>query len=315
MWRMKSTLNFCGAALLKRRLRSLSLAAFCRSQSVATTDVCVGHIIDDVCLVGFGTTQSFLLDAQRRIWSAFTKFGLPIKSSKSTALGSLVSTHVTFIGFVWDFGTGLLRPKDDRIASARVLQGQSDASFGKLESEAFQSLVGKVIWMNVGRRPLLSLLRLAVLPCALTSPTARTASVRELRQFGRLADLAVIDTYRPLSTIVFNTDASEHGGVLLVSRATSNERYTLLIHSRYNGGHLHSDTAPVRAFVKARPWRVLLSYASERPAHINELEAAAILVALRWFLSNHAKHTRVVLLSDSGVFLGVLATGRSWRLR
>lgn len=63
--------------------------------------------------------------------------------------------------------------------------------------------------------------------------------------------------------------------------------------------------------MKCRRWRTKLSYPWRYHAHINELEAATVLIALRWFVIAHGGGCRVVLLSDSAVFLGVLETGRS----
>lgn len=159
--------------------------------------------------------------------------------------------------------------------------------------------------MCVALRPLISILRCAVLPCALEHSSARLIAVQGLRQFGRLPALAEIDTHRPLSTLVLCTDAPEFGCSLLVSRGTSDELDALLCSARYHGGLLPSDTSKVRSFVGSRPWRVVLSY------HINELEACAILIALRWYTNHRDGGRRVIILGDSAVALDVLATGRS----
>lgn len=92
-----------------------------------------------------------------------------------------------------------------------ALRHQSDDSIMSLEEKPLQSLVDKIVWMCCVRRPLLSLLRCAVLPWAITLHSARISSAQELRQFGKLATLATIDIYRPLSTIILNADASEMG--------------------------------------------------------------------------------------------------------
>lgn len=165
--------------------------------------------------------------------------------------------------------------------------------------------------MCVSRHPLLSLLRCAVLPSALSKSSVRAASARELRQFGRLAELAEIDTYRPISKIFLNTDASERGGAVVTSRATCNEIDALLTSNRYNGGLLHRYATAVRNFVKARPWRVVIPLTWTHDAHIHELEAAAVLLAVRWFANHHRGNARFLILSDSAMFLGVLTVGRS----
>lgn len=278
---------------------------------VRAGDVGVGHIIDDVCMVGFGCPHDFLLASQRHIWSAFSKAGLPIKVSKSTPLGRLLSDKVAFIGFEWHFTTGMIVPKSSRALSAAELQHHSDASFNSLVPKALQTLVGKVIWLCIARRPLLSLLHCSVLPCALIVPSARLTAARELMKFGRLASLVSIDTHRPLSTLVLCTDASPSGGSLVTTRATTCDIEALLERARYNGGALHTCSDAVREFVSTRAWRVVLSYPWARQAHINELEASAILTALRWFALHERLHQRVVLLSDSALVLGALATGRS----
>lgn len=174
-------------------------------------------------------------------------------------------------------------------------------------------MVGKVIWMCVARRPLMSLLSCSVLPMALTSRSVRRIAAREMRQFGRLAPLAFINTYRRVHSVILNTDASEFAGAVLSSHTTSDDITVLLGAARYNGGEFHPDSTMVRAFVKERPWRVAISHPWAREAHIKILEAAAILLAVRWMVQTYGGGYRVVLLSDSAVFLGVLATGRSLR--
>lgn len=67
--------------------------------SISSGDIVVGHIIDDVCAVGFACPPHILTDFQARVWHAFTKHGLPIKLSKSTPAGTLVNNGITFIGY------------------------------------------------------------------------------------------------------------------------------------------------------------------------------------------------------------------------
>lgn len=287
------------------------LSKYSTQFSIDEGDVGISHIIDDVCLIGFGFCLSFLLAAQESIWSSFARHGLPIKKSKSTPVGKLLDSKVTFIGFEWWFHTGIIRPKADRIASACSLRNQSDASFTSLSPKALQTLVGKVLWLCIARRPLLSLLRCAVLPCALTVASARLTTEKELRHFGCLAKFAEIHTHRPLSTLIMCTDASHWGGALVVSRASCAAIRDFLDQARYFGGVLPPVADRVREFVSSRPWRVVLSYPWRHETHINELEAAAILIAVRWFATQQPCCRRVLLLSDSAVFLGVLATGRS----
>lgn len=116
-----------------------------------------------------------------------------------------------------------------------------------------------------------------------------------------------------MSTLVLNTDASESGGALMVTRATTAELDHLLISQRYNGGALHSEFTVVRCFVQSRPWRVALSYRWMYSDHINNLEAASIAIGMRWYATHRPGHVRVVLLTDSAVTMGVLAKGRSSR--
>lgn len=139
-----------------------------------TGEVVTGHIIDDFCMVGFGDVTSMLLATQSQIWSALHRHGLPLKVSKSTPLGSLVYDAVTFIGFRWCFQSGTMRPKHE----ASSLQHHSDALFANLDIKAMQRLISKVIWLYVAKRPLLSLLRCTVIPCALDVPSAFRVSPR-----------------------------------------------------------------------------------------------------------------------------------------
>lgn len=70
---------------------------------------------------------------------------------------------------------------------------------------------------------------------------------------------------------------------------------------------IHRDTTVVFYMrIHRRPWR-------DHQAHVNELEADAIFLAVRWTSQAHGGGYHVVLSYDSGFFLGVLATGRSSR--
>lgn len=138
-----------------------------------------------------------------------------------------------------------------------------------------------------------------------TSCCSRAAPIRP-------ASIAVDYQYKStISTLVLNTDASEDGGSVLISRANSDDLEQLILASCYNGGALYRDSTPVRQFVASRPRKVALSWRWTYEALINDLESAAIVISLRWYVAHHFLGCRVVILSDSAVFFGVLAKDRS----
>ena len=80
-----------------------------------------------------------------------------------------------------------------------------------------------------------------------------------------------------------------------------------------SGELMHPHSWPRRPMDVARwTWRLCVRYRWKRKRHITELEARAILSALKWRLrSSRHLRTRFIHLSDSQAGLGVFTKGRS----
>ena len=283
-----------------------------RHEKLERGDALILHIIDDINVVGVDLSNCIMMEIQASLVRNLEASALPLKLKTCTPIGEIDYQGVPFIGYYWDFSTGLLRPKDDRIEAVSTLSHISLRFLNELDGANFQRLVGKVVWTALARRSLLSVLRCAFHPHAHVTGRARKIASTEIRRIANLCHYAFVQPTRAFSNIVLNTDASLKRGSVMWSLATSNELAELSRESCYVGGEL-PDSKPVCEFVKTRRWRLVFNPKWKRPAHINELEALIILLSIRWLLAKQVQNVRVVVLSDSFVVLGVIAKGRSSR--
>lgn len=127
------------------------------------------------------------------------------------------------IGYEWQFGSGTIQTKEERLTSVEQLKLITGDALGSLPSAAYERLVGKIIWTCLVRRPLFDALRCAVHPDSVTDTRVRSLVADEIRAIGQLAPLSFTNLSTPLLYISFNSDASPCRGVEMWSLATSYE--------------------------------------------------------------------------------------------
>lgn len=310
-----------GDAILKRALAAVRLSLFrpiaahkllraSRHIRVESNQLLLLHVIDDINVVACDVDPRVVVPVQRAIHAALEDAGLPIKASKTTPVGSLEYDAVPFIGYAWSFASRMKTPKDGRADEVRVACVERAGHVAHLAAPAYRRFVGKELWLLLCRRPLISTLRVALHPDAVTSERSRRVAARELRQAAQLCTLACIDPCREFSLLVVSSDATPTHGAVVWAIATQHEVRELIASSRYIAGN-DADAQHVVSFVQARRWRTAFVHSWEHDAHINALEMAAALMALRWLIRDGVQRKRAILLCDSTVAIGVLAKGRS----
>lgn len=183
--------------ILAGTVRFCSLSQSMRHLQITARSILTLHIIDDVNAVCFDMEDHELNIFQRCIWTLFFRNGLPLKPSKSTPLGSILKETVPFIGFEWNMKTHVIAPKQKRIQSVSALVHQDNLHFQALSEELYRKLLGKLIWFCLARRPLLSVLRCAVDPAALTDERLRALAASEFRRIATISPLARVTAFSP----------------------------------------------------------------------------------------------------------------------
>lgn len=82
---------------------------------------------------------------QEALWDALKTAGLPLKVVKCTPRGYLEHEEMVFIGYVWNFASGLVMSKDEILNSVSTLAHFRDERYTVLSLRGFQRLVGKLI--------------------------------------------------------------------------------------------------------------------------------------------------------------------------
>ena len=190
-------------------------------------------------------------------------------------------------------------------------------------------LIGRWTWAMLVNRPTLSVFS-AVYRYVEVAGARRfalwPAAALELAVVAALAPLLVVRLSAPDYPSFIATDASERGqGVVVFTPRTDN--VVLVAPARAQQPHkAENKQDPSVESIEARsqqpdavcvpvdraPWVPIVSSRWGREEHINVLELRALHTAVRWVLS-HARSTgsRVSVLSDSTVVIGVVRKGRS----
>lgn len=271
------------------------------------------HILNDINFVGYDVSEADLLALQRRLCNMLNAAGLPVKHAKSTLVGTLAYKSLNIIGFDWDLREHVIVPKEKRAASVEYLSAISDGVVIRTPSGQFQRLVGKLAWTALARRSLLATLRASVKPNALDDLDARRIAAREIRLLEQLAPLARVRLHSPFVHLCIPTDASPWHGAACFSHVTERAAIGILKDAK----HLKkmewrvADTRFVEAFVKSRTWRRFLSHPWRVIAQINELEASVLLLVVWWLIRKQCCSMRVIVLSDSDLYIRAFLKGRS----
>lgn len=315
------------------------LKCFSRSAGIITLtegDALLMHIIDDINLICFGWSSEDVSTIHRTCESIFVKNGLPIKRSKSTEVGLTERESLTFIGWEWDLRKATVRPRAAKINETIALTAEYfSTEVGVLR--AAERVVGKLVWICMGCRALLSTLRQTFFALDTARATGKSDSLlidtvrRELYHLAVLSPYARIDLCRSTWTKVVCVDASENAGAVVYCHATMEEIDNLIsAFARYrctsvmvNRREDADNSGPVlgvasalwqkriRQFVEQHCWFEAFSHIWRRKEHINSLEAAAALLGMEWAVSHPITGSRILLLSDSMVVIGALSKGRS----
>ncbi len=270
------------------------------------------HIIDDINCVFSGWKAQDIAKLQTILYDLFEENGLPIKVAKSTPIGILLTETMKFIGWAWNFKTGLITPCLEKLCIADEKLRLIEKSPEIPPPDALEKLVGTLVWFAMGRRPLLSVFRFvfkAIHSLRISDSLANLVR-RELSNFRSLLPLAQVSLQRPLWHTVIATDASTMKGAVVFTAPPPEAVTNLLKQSMYHGGML-PDSEPAVKFAESQRWQTAFSHDWRRGAHINLLEAEAIIMAIRWAITRNARNCRIVLLSDSHVAVAAFAKGRS----
>ena len=226
---------------------------------------------------------------------------------------------------------GMVRPRPDLLK--RLLLATLFVVRAKKTTPAvFRSLLGSWIWVLLLNRPLLSVLSAASF--AFASSLGREASevpedvLQDLRLLYDLAPLLCFSLKAPRCASLLCSDACLTGGAA-VSLNVGPEHWDLIFSLRVKKGWysrlsaFEGEEAPNLIFDDAllpffldRRWQCNIYRSWEKPDIIDALEGHALLLGLRWLLSNPLNHgTRVLVFTDSTALLGAVVKGRSSSLR
>lgn len=178
-------------------------------------------------------------------------------------------------------------------------------------SGQFQRLIGKLLWTALAWRPLFSTLRAAVLPNTVHDAAARLFAAREIRLLSQLSPLARVRLLRPFAHVCVATDASPWLGAGCFAPIFETDAISILENAKHLKKMPSASPTHVESFVRSRRWRRCISHPWRISAHINELEASALLLTVRWLTRKGCCGMRVVVLSDSDVCIRAFSKGRS----
>ena len=196
-------------------------------------------------------------------------------------------------------------------------------------------LIGRWTWAMLVNRPTLSVFS-AVYRFIEVAGARRfalwPAAALELAVIVALAPLLVARLSAPDYPSFIATDASEHGQGVVVFTPRADQSVVLVApaqrastapqHEQHQNQSQNilkkqeqgseSKTGVTQIPVDRAPWVPIVSSRWCREEHINVLELRALHTAVRWVLSHaHSIGSRVSVLSDSTVVIGVVRKGRS----
>jgi hypothetical protein len=298
-----------------------------------------GIYIDDLCILGPACTP-----CQQQFDRALAAYGscrLPPASPGSGKLQRASSSVTTVLGVDINPATGRIALSPDRhqrlvVATYRLLRRPT------VSGRHLSALLGSWTWPMLLNRPTLAAIkhsynfaqRFADSP-RLLWPCVR----RELAVLLALAPLLYADVTAPEHHHVFASDSSAFAaGVVQAPLHTAWTRDVWPVVTLHECALLPSSEPPfalayqpavdyrraslsvakvagrAAATIQSMTWTTIISSRWRRPAHINELELEAVLLALRAVLSSpiaSASRRRLYLVTDSSVAYHALRKGRS----
>ena len=282
-----------------------------------------GHVqyIDD--FLAFRTDKDQVNDAVDRVVETTGANGLPARPSK---VQRVEKGYTGCTGLGIDFNSaGTAFPTADKfcklIQRTRAILRTPSATGTRMAQ-----LIGSWVWVCLLRRPCLSLFSACYEFIQEAGPFVRAvpgAALAELRTAVQLAPLIAADLSTPFSGTVLASDASSRGGGVTYTSMTPDEARFMADEHAGAGWYTSLDPAhkptgkPTMApdkvsRVDQAKWKTAIATRWKHASHINVLEAQAVVLALRWYISSRRHlHTRVPVLVDSSAVVGALAKGRS----
>ena len=292
----------------------------CLGTPLSSGCVLVMHIIDDLNFVLSNWPESEAIRLQRTVEEFMLRNYLPIKRSKSSPIGTIETKSLPFIGWEWNLKDGIIRPKPNKILEAA--KAVSRVLHGPLQAEEVRSVVGRLIWVLLGSRPLLSMLYRTFQ--FLQNPTSSGQAVefavkRELAMSASLSCLSQIRITRKEWNRVIAFDACEYGGAVVYTDTTDEWIQQLSqcsFHPFTSCNPEHMSSPPhshnrLEEFIRNHKWKTAFTHHWRREQHINALEAHTGILAVEWAISCDITGQRIILLSDSLVTVGAFKKGRS----
>ncbi len=221
-----------------------------------------------------------------------------------------------------------------RVVGRESSGGEADIGAGVLcTGLELAHLIGRWTWAMLVNRPTLSVFS-AVYRFIEVAGARRfalwPAVALELAVIAALAPLLVVRLSAPDYPSFVATDASEHGqGVVVFTPSTADVVLVAPTQDSAERGRSQNQveqkqlkgsearatelqSGAVRVPIDRAPWVPVVSSRWSREEHINVLELRALHTAVRWVLSHaHSIGSRVSVLSDSTVVIGVVRKGRS----
>ena len=241
--------------------------------------------------------------------------GLPCKQSKEVLMSS---EPLELLGLLVSRGYVGVSPANlmSLASSTRALLRK-----GSCSPEVLESLVGSWVWAMLPRRPALAVLSQCYRFLASTRGSAKLwpSVKRELQCVIGLVPLLHTTWSLSVSNRLVASDASSTG-LGVASTVVQSEEVSAL--DMADNGRFDVSRVVGRAQLMYMPaleswvdrkWSTIVSAPVRFPQHINVLEAAALLLALRWVasLSNSHVSRKLILLIDSSVVFFSLRKGRS----
>ena len=153
--------------------------------------------------------EELIRSVQKRLYNDLTFYGLPLKPSKTTPLGTLVLDHLTFIAQRWKLARSMITLKLERVQKLNNLAQKSALEISKQSQNDWETQLGGAIWIALARRCTLSCLRVAFRRYESSDDHTRLKATEELKRLATLANLASVDFYKLFLRIVLNADASK----------------------------------------------------------------------------------------------------------
>ena len=295
----------------------ISLQFFLRENApfVLTTDTPLAlHTIDDISVVLINWQPRAVLFFYRILRNILSANNLPVKISKCSPFDEVELQSITFIGCVWHFHTGTVSASPSHVH--KTMQDAMHLSQVQcIQTHCLERLVGRLVWLSMLNRPLLSILHNTFKatassheqPMIPVTPALR----REILMATSLLPVCSANCDLPIAPIVVCFDASlTHGSVVATETTleTSTALWTSCAASTGSPGTMNQELAH---FLKSNCWTHVRQQRWNKREDIFALEASTAVMALQWLIQVGLSNCRVVIATDSEPVKYAMKKGRS----